>query len=59
MRKRKNLIESGRIWKETNIFIDVEHFKANFDRVLSNQNQVIQKGQSEQRKKTSQEANEN
>lgn len=58
MRKRKNLIESGRIWKETNIFIVVEHFKANFDRVLSNQNQVIQKGQSEQRK-TSQEANEN
>lgn len=58
MRKRKNLIESGRIWKETNIFIDVEHFKANFDRVLSNQNQAIQKGQSEQRK-TSQEANEN
>lgn len=40
------------------MFIDVEHFKANFDRVLSNQNQVIQKGQSEQRK-TSQEANEN
>lgn len=58
MRKRKNLIESGRIWKETNIFIDVEHFKANFDRVMSNQNQVIQKGQLEQRK-TSQEANEN
>lgn len=58
MRKRKNLIERGRVWKETNIFIDVEHFKANFDRVFSNQNQVIQKGQSEQRK-TSQEANEN
>lgn len=58
MRKRKNLIERGRVWKETNIFIDVEHFKVNFDRVLSNQNQVIQKGQSEQRK-TSQEANEN
>lgn len=58
MRKRKNLIERGRVWKETNIFIDVEHFKANFDRALSNQNQVIQKGQSEQRK-TSQEANEN
>lgn len=58
MRKRKNLIERGRVWKETNIFIDVEHFKANFDRVLSNQNQVIHKGQSEQRK-TSQEANEN
>lgn len=58
MRKRKNLIERGRVWKETNIFIDVEHIKANFDRVLSNQNQVIQKGQSEQRK-TSQEANEN